>query len=191
MEAIFIMLLILGVVSMIPRSKIMGKQITNSMNMNQFSQTSQVGMLDLGTNPNPAVFTVSYNYKATSTNRLVPGEGVVLKDLGGDDKIGSIIVDERANANDYIFGVKLFSTKEGSEAPGGICEVATDGAVVYMNSGAAISRGASVALVFATAGNVVTATTESILGIALDKATGSNQLIRILVKPVKVAAPST
>ena len=153
-----------------------------SQNMNQFKQTPVVGSVDLQTNANPAMFTCRFKDVSAGGATLVPGEGVKLVDLGASDFVGPPIVDERATT-DVIFGVKLFTTKENTAEDGDIVQIAGDGAVVFMNAGAAIVRGAKVELVDATPGNVITsAGTNRILGIALDKATAADQVIRVLVK---------
>lgn len=151
----------------------------STQNMNQFRQTATVGMLDLQTNPNPAVMTVRHNSEATSTNRIVPGEGVKLVDLGADDPGGVPFVDKRALDADGIKGVQILNPKTNSVAPGEVMEIAGQGAVIFMEASAAIAREALVALVIATAGQVVTRTTEEILGLALDKAFAAGDLIRV------------
>ena len=165
------------------RSKILGKQLNNNvvLNTNQFNQTAVVGMIDLNTNPNASIFTMRYDSEATSTLRIINGEGVQLKDLGANDPLGVPFVDKRAADTDGIFGVKIFSTKENSDAPGEVFEVAGQGAVMWLEASAAIARGGIVALVIATEGQVVTRTTEEILGVALDKAKAANDLIRVFI----------
>lgn len=153
-----------------------------SQNMNQFSQNAEVGELDLQTNGNPATFTVKLS-PSYAGGGMVPGEGAKLVDLGGSDIKGvNPIVDVRALDADAIFGVKVSNTKKNTNEAGEIIQVAGAGAVMWLNAGAAILRGANVALVLATPGNVVTATTETVLGVALDKATAADQLIRVLIK---------
>lgn len=154
----------------------------STQNANQFSQTPVVGSLDLQTNSNPAVFTCRFKDASEGGATLLPGEGVKLVDLGANDFAGPPIVDERATT-DVIFGVKIFTTKENTAEDGDIVQIAGDGAVIFMNAGAAILRGAEVELVDATPGNVITsAATNRILGVCLDKATAANQTVRILIK---------
>jgi len=152
------------------------------MNMNQFKQTPVVGSLDLTVNSSPMVFTCRFKDASDEGAELVPGEGVNLVDLGSSDTIGPPIVDERATT-DVIFGVKIYNTKSNTAEDGDIVQIAGDGAVVFMNAGAAIARGAEVELVDATPGNVITsAGTNRILGKALDKASAADDLVRILIK---------
>lgn len=155
--------------------------MSNTFNANQFNQAPVVGQLDLTTNPNPAVISCRYNPSATSTLRLVNGEGVNLKDLGASDSKGSPIVDKRAANTDAVFGVKIFNTLENSSAPGSSVEIAIKGAVVYMKCLAAVARGEKVSLVVASTGEVkVLDTGYEEFGLALDKgATGD--LIRVLI----------
>lgn len=153
----------------------------STQNMNQFKQTASVGMLDLQTNPNPAVMTVRHNSEATSTNTIVPGEGVKLVDLGADDPGGVPFADKRAADSDGIKGVKILNPKQNAVPVGDVFEIAGQGAVIFMEASAAIARDALVALVIATAGQVVTRTTEEVFGIAIDKAFAAGDLIRVEV----------
>lgn len=145
---------------------------------NQFNQTNVIGSLDLVTNPNPGVFYCRY-YHASDT--LQAGEGVILTDRGASDTPGSPIVTQRAADANAIFGVNVFDPKDAEKSSGDRINVATSGAVIWMEASAAISRGASVALVLATPGQVVTRTTETVLGTALDKASASGDLVRVLI----------
>jgi hypothetical protein len=152
-----------------------------SINMNQFKQKTLLGSLDLTVNPNPSVYTVRHNPKAPAANTLVAGEGVIFKDLGSDDVNGVPVVDKRAADADAISGVVVYSTLTGEHAVGQDLTIATTGAVITMKASSSISRGASVALVLSDSGEVVTRTTETILGIALDKANATNDLIRVKI----------
>jgi len=153
-----------------------------TQNMNQFKQSTVVGELDLQTSANPAVFTVLLSPESATTG-MVPGEGVKLVDLGASDFRGiNPIVDVRALDADAIFGVKVFNTKKNSNVAGEVIQIAGKGAAIWLNAGAAILRGASVDLVLATPGNVVMADGATVLGVALDKATAADQLIRVLIQ---------
>ena len=153
-----------------------------AQNMNQFVQTPVVGDLDLQSNPNPAVFTCRFvDASATANTTLVPGEGAVLVDLGASDFAGPPIVDERAANTDAIFGVNIYKTEKNASESNDIVQIAGSGAVVFMNAGAAVNRGAAVEFVLATPGNVITQSTGTTLGTALDKATAADQIIRVLI----------
>ena len=150
-------------------------------NMNQFKQTQIVGTLDLSSNINNAL-TCRFRYDDGSSDTLLPGEGVKIVDLGANDSVGPPIIDERALDADVIFGIKLYTPKKNTSEVGEIVQIAQPGDIVNMNSGAAILRGANVSLVLATPGNVVTTTAEAILGIALDKVAGANEIVRVKIK---------
>ena len=151
-------------------------------NMNQFNQSVAIGQLDLQTGNNAAVFTVLLSPEA-ATAGMVPGEGVKLVDLGASDVRGvNPIVDVRALTTDVIFGVKVYNTKKNSNVAGEIIQVAGKGAVIWLNAGAAIVRGAAVELTLATPGNVITKSAGTTLGVALDKATAADQPIRVLIQ---------
>lgn len=153
----------------------------STQNMNQFKQSNVVGELDLQTGNNAAVFTVLLSPSYAGTG-VVPGEGLKLVDLAGSDVAGvPPIVGVRALDADAIFGVNVFNTKRNTTQKGEIVQVAGKGAVMWLNAGAAIARGASVDLVLATPGNVVTAAGATVLGVALDKATAADQMIRVLI----------
>lgn len=151
-----------------------------SLNMNQFSQNKIVGQIDLQTNPNPAIYSERIDPDSAGAD-IVSGTGVKLVDGGANDPGGVPLIDERALDTDAIEGVIVQSTQQGKFQPEDIVEVAGKGAVVIMEASAAVLRGASVALVLATPGQVVTRTTETILGVSLDKATALGDLIRVRI----------
>ena len=153
-----------------------------TQNQNQFDQGPILGDLDLVTNANPFVFTCRFvDASATTGTVLVPGEGVNLVDLGANDSEGPPIVDERAANTDAIFGVKRYVTETNQSESGSRVQIASTGAVIWMNAGAAIPRGSEVELVLATPGNVIVQSTGTTLGRALDKATAADQLIRVRI----------
>ena len=161
----------------------------STQNMNQFKQTAIVGELDLQSNPNPAVFTCRFvDASKTDDTELNPGEPCKLIDQGSDDIVGPPIVDEMADDNDSgAFGLCVYSTKENNNTTGKIVQVATEGAVMWVEASAAIARGAKLAAVLAAPGEVVTQTDEDQVGIALDKAAADGDMLRMLVKPVAVS----
>ena len=163
------------------KSKILNTQLCNALQTNSFRQTQLVGQLDLTTNPNPAITPVTYNPSGVGGD-IIPGTGLILTDLGVADSIGDPIVDVRAADADAIYGVLVFDTKGGTKEIGDRITVAKVGSIIVMNSNAAILRGAKVALVLATPGDVVTQGAEALFGIALDKASAADDLIRIEVK---------
>lgn len=156
--------------------------------MNQFNQTPVVGELDLQTNPNPSTFTCLFKDKSAGGATLIPGEGCMLEDLDTSDIVGSPpIVDERALISNPLFGVKVFSTKKNASVDGEIVQIAGEGAVIFLNSEAAIVRGAVVQLTLGTPGNVETYAAGTELGVCLDKAGGADELVRVLIRTLTIA----
>jgi hypothetical protein len=160
-------------------SKVLGKQLCNAVSLytNQFKQSQVIGVLDLTVNPNP--FVMSARIDPAQTADISPGEGVILTDLGASDAVGIPFVDIRTDDADAIEGAVIFNNKKATVTGGDIITIAKKHAVIVMEASAAILRGATVALVLATPGQVVTATTEAVFGKALDKASASGDLIRV------------
>lgn len=142
-----------------------------AQNPNQFFQTPEKGQIDLTINP--SVFSVQVD--AAQGTALVPGQIVKLATTAG----GVPKVIASAAVGDDHFGVCVFNRKVSSFPAGAMLEVAAWGSVVYMEASAAITRGAPVA--FAAAGlKVATAvSTNTIVGKALDTASGDGSLIRV------------
>ena len=139
-------------------------------NINQFKQGQAVGDLDLSYFGGEARISCRYNPEATSTNRLVAGEAVMLKDLGADDVAGPPIIDERASEHtSTIFGTVVRSLKQKEFAPGDIVEIAISGAVMWHKASGALNRGVAVTPVLATPGSVKAVSTKTHYGITLDK----------------------
>lgn len=160
---------------------------------NQFKKSAIAGDLDLNTNPNATIMDVKYDPTDTSTNRLVPGEGVVLTDLGANDQAASgiPIIAKRTNNYDAVYGVKLFSTLKNNSEPGDNVKIAGKGAVVFMQCSGAISRGDKVALIVSTPGSVRTVTTGyTEFGVALDKGANAD-VIRVEITTVNEAVAAT
>ena len=152
------------------------------LNSNQFKQTSVVGELDLTTNPNPSILNCRFNPSSSQTAGIIPGTGVKLVDLGSGDQNGVPEVDVLTADTQIAFGVTAINRKTATVPLGGIVGVAIQGAVIRMLSSAAINRGVPVSLVSATPGSVKALTSGNyVAGLTLDKATGSGQLIRVLL----------
>ena len=156
---------------------------TSSVNMNQFRQKRLVGELDLTTNPNPSVMTVRPDYflAETDDSPYLFGEGVKLVDLGANDSEGPPVVTKREEDNDEIFGVRVFSTKQGQGSPYRPIEIAFKGAVIWMEASAALERGAQVSLVQAEPGQVQAVGDFAYFGVALDKASDEGDLVRVMI----------
>ncbi len=142
-----------------------------AQNPNQFVQSPEKGQNDLTINP--SVFSVQVD--AAQATALVPGQLVKMSTTAG----GVPKVIASAAVGDDHFGVVVFNRKTSSFPALSMMEVAAWGSVVYMEASAAITRGAAVA--FAASGlKVATAvSTNTIVGRALDTASGDGSLVRV------------
>lgn len=140
-------------------------------NMNQFQQGAMKGDLYLPSSP-----TISVQLHASATT-VYPGSAVKL--YAGTSN--TILVD-KAGANDDIFGWVIRNPKKTSFAAGDTLEVALTGSVITVESSAAFERGQQ--LEFVATNDLVKAFAGSNtpVGVALDKATAANQLIRMFIK---------
>lgn len=142
---------------------------------NQFAQSAQQGMLDLTFNPNTLSCKISENETAT----LVPGSPVKLEDsAGGVPKVLLCTAD-----TDNVFGFVSYNLKKSSFVAGDSVEISFYGNVMYMLSGAAIARGALVEADVSASTVITSAGVNPVCGMALDKATGASQLIRVFIIP--------
>lgn len=144
------------------------------LNQNQFAQTSVLGSPDLAFNFNTK--SVQINPESVST-KLQVGQAVKL--IAGN--VPTILTD-MADSTDIPFGVIVYNLKKNTYAAGDVVEVACRGNVIYLESAAAISRGATVENV-PTGPTVQTKASGAGLGVALDQATGAGQLIRVEIDP--------
>lgn len=158
-------------------------------NINQFKLGKAVGDLDLSFFGGEARVSCRYNPEATSTDRLVAGESVILKDLGADDVSGPPIIDKRGTELVTIFGTVVRSLKQKDFAPGDIVEIAVSGAVMWLKASGALARGAAVTPVLATPGSVKAVSTKTHYGITLDKM-ADTAIGRVLIQADGVAVGS-
>lgn len=159
-------------------------------NINQFKQGKAVGDIDLNYFGGEAVVSCRYNPEATSTDTLVAGESVMLKDLGADDVGGPPIIDKRTSEHlSTIFGTVKRSLKQATFSPGDMVEIAIGGACMFLKASGALSRGAAVTPVLATAGSVKAVSTKTHYGILLDKA-ADGDIVRVLIQADGVAVGS-
>jgi hypothetical protein len=145
--------------------------------LNQFAQTSNLGMLDLQSRGGTVIsVAVSSNI---GTGTLVAGQPVKLDtaQTGGVPQVLPCTSDA-----DPVFGFVNFSLKDQSFASGARLEIALVGCVMFMNSNAAITRGAPVEIDITAAGNVgPSAGINPIVGYALDSASATGQLLRVFI----------
>lgn len=154
-----------------------------TQNSNQFSQAALPGDLDLQSNPNPEVMTCRFNPSSTYTTGIPGAVPLKLVDLSTADTDGVPVVDVADALTDQTFGVSVRSLKEGLTLPGKTIQVAMAGAVIRMGAKAAINRGLQVITDASVGGLVQTIVgkTGKVLGLTMDKATASNQLIRVKI----------
>lgn len=143
------------------------------VNQNQFQQAPIKGQLDLTRNNN--VMTMQID-PASAEAELIPGEAVKLVDVDG-----SVPVVDKAGNSDVVFGYVVYTTKQNTREPGDVIEVAFFGSVQWLEAASAIARGAEVELISAS-NKVQTAATSTVVGFAIDKATGDLDLVRILLQ---------
>lgn len=145
-------------------------------NPNQFSQTPILGMPDLRQQPNS--FFVTLNPESVFTDFQV---GTVLKLIAG---AGPQIIVDAAAATDVPYGIIPYNLKKNTFAPGDTVQMFADGSVLYVQTSAAVDRGAK--LQFLNTGGSPTvatrASSNTVLGIALDQAEDADAIIRVQVK---------
>ena len=154
-----------------------------SQAVNQFSMAALKGKLSHEVNPN----TIAVQIVSDSSDTLVPGDAVTLKDVAGK----TILVD-KSLVTEVPLGFVIYTSKKSSFTAGDICEVALVGSIIYAEAEAAVARGASLEFV-ATGTKVKTnAGTNPISAVALDKAATDGDLIRIMVRSqIEVVATIT
>jgi len=144
-------------------------------NQNQFQQTPLLGQVDLTVNPSIISAKV---YGSSSSTKLQAGQAVKLVDQAGAE----IIVDEAA-LGDIAIGIIPYNPRKSLYVAGDTVEVATRGSVVYLETSAAIARGAKVALDPSGPTIATRSSTYSRVGIVLDKPAAANVLARVLIDP--------
>lgn len=142
------------------------------MDINQREQSTVQGQLDLAYNYN----VVSGVIALTETAVGAPGMAVKLADVAGPVMQFLLATAD----NDNVFGYITRNIKDAPVAAGDYIEVAASGSVMYMTAGAAIARGAKVES-DVSAVKVITASSNPVFGIALDKAAADGDLIRVLI----------
>lgn len=143
-------------------------------NINQFAQTTVQGQIDLEF----AGSVVSAQVDAAQATALVAGQAVKLATTnGGTPKVIGL-----AANTDQSFGFVVRNLKDANFPALARCEVAMFGSVMYMTSGGAITRGASVEVVQSTNKVITSAGTNPVVGFAYDGATTTDQLIRVFLQ---------
>lgn len=150
-----------------------------TQNPNQFSQTPEVGFLDLKVQGT----VISCQVSSSETVAITGGAALKI-----EDSAGGVIKVLRATADtDAIFGFAIKNLKDVDRDANDPLEVAIDGSVMYMTAGAAIARGAQVEADVSADKVITSAGTNTIVGWALDKAAADGDLIRVLITTPAVA----
>lgn len=148
-----------------------------TQNQNQFVQTALLGQVTMA--PNPSILPAKIYISSVAT-KLQAGQGVALVNQAGAE----ITVDQATDTTTECFGVIIYNPRKNTYSAGDTIEVALNGSVVYMETSAAIARGAKVMLDPSgpTVSTLTGLPTNAMLGICLDKPTASGQLARILLR---------
>jgi hypothetical protein len=140
-------------------------------NMNQLAQTPIKGAIAGKVSPS----VVSCQIIGTSVATLVPGDYVKLVTGTGN----TILVD-KAGLTDQPFGAVVFNPKKDKFVAYDEIEVCLAFGIMFMESGASITRGDQ--LQFTPTGSlVITNAGNPVCGLALDPASGANQVLRVLI----------
>jgi len=142
-----------------------------TQNVNQFGMSLEKGLLTLSKDN---LFDVKIDDASVAT--IPSGSAVKITDTTD----AQITVDLATAAADDIFGFVVYESRKNSFAAKDFVRVACIGSVMQMEASAAIARGASVEIV-PTGEKVVTRTTGTVIGRALDKASADGDLIRVLI----------
>ena len=148
-------------------------------NLNQFKPTPVLGMLSFVSSPN--VKSVKIDPASTAT-KLQAGTPVKLVDKTSTE----VLVDACSAATDAVYGIIIFNQKINKYTAGQTVEIACKGSVIYLESSAAIARGARVSSAVTPAAPTVvtdTTSTHARVGQFLDKVAAANVLGRVEVDP--------
>ena len=142
---------------------------------NQFDLKPTKGALTLFPNVN----VIDCQLADDQAGVLLAGDPLVIEDVAGD----VIKVKKASAASDKIFGCLAYSVKRNEYAAKDFVRVATDYCAMVCEASAAIAAGADVEIDPATS-KVETASSGSVLGMALNKAGADGDLIPVLFKIV-------
>ncbi len=143
---------------------------------NMFVMSPVIGQVDQNFNYN----TLPVQIDASETGTLLPGQAVKMYDsAGGVPKVVAC-----AANSDGCLGFINYNVKDATYVAGDRAEISMDGNVMYLISVGAIARGARVQMNLTYVGGVKTVSADgaSIVGWAMDKATGDGQLIRVHIQ---------
>ena len=144
------------------------------MTINQFALKKQKG--NLTTAPDWNVLTCKID--AGQVGTLTYGDAVKIKGTAA----GQTTVEKVALATDDMFGFIVYSIRKNSYVAGDYVNVAFTDAVMFMEASAAIASGAPVQYDPTTSKIATQAAGNTTVGIALQKATSTGDLIPVLIK---------
>lgn len=146
-------------------------------NQNQFAQAPVLGQVDMLSAVNIKSVRID---PASQSTVLQAGQWLKIVDVAGTE----IVVDEAA-VTEKAYGVIVYNPRKNIYAAGDMVEVACKGTVVYLETSAAIARGAKVQNTPAgpTVQTLTSLATNCQVGICLDKPTAANVLTRVEVDP--------
>ena len=147
-------------------------------NQNQFKPTPMLGSVDMTANPN--IKSARLNPASVATV-LTAGTPVKLVDVAGTE----VIVDACADVTEKAYGVIIYDLRKSTFVKGDTVDIACRGSVVYLETSAAIARGAKVQCAPAgpTVATLASLGTNVMLGTCLDKPAAANVLARIEIDP--------
>ncbi len=145
--------------------------------LNQFGQSNVPGVLDLQSRGG-SIFTCQVS--SSQATPLVPGQAVKL-DTSSNDGVPKVL--GLTSNSDATWGFVVFTVKDQTFPAYSNVEIASLGTVMYMNAGAAITRGAPVEVQYTTNDVIANAGTNEVVGIAFDGASGVDKLCRVLILP--------
>jgi hypothetical protein len=142
--------------------------------LNQFGMNAIKGQMDLRSGQP----TLSCQVDSSASASLIPGQAVKIVDsVGGVPKVIPVAAD-----TDDVFGFVVYDAKTPLFAVGDRVEILPMRCgVMFMESGAAVARNAEVQVVVSGSKVITAVSSKRIVGRALDKATASGQLIRVMV----------
>lgn len=153
---------------------------TSPLILNQFDMAPVTGQ---GTMIAPGE-TLTCSVDPSQSTPLVAGQAVKLSTTAN----GVPQVIALAANTDKSFGFVLRNLKDQSFSADNPLEIAITDSIMWMTAGAAITRGGSVEVAFATNTVIASAGVNPIVGIALDTATTNGDLIRVLIKTPSIVS---
>ena len=142
-----------------------------TQNVNQFGMSLEKGLLTLSKDN-------LFDAKIDDTSIEIIPSGSAVKITDTTD--AQITVDLATDAADDIFGFVVYESRKNSFAAKDFVRVACINSVMQMEASAAIARGATLEIE-PTGEKVVTRTSGTLIGRALDKASADGDLIRVLI----------